>query len=389
MRFAILVAGLMLFAWTSGCNAGGGEFPLAKEAPKGEAPYQKISKDGDDPADNGPDDSTEIDGMKGGAGVVKFPHAKHASNKGFGIKCNRCHHTTPDGEDPGEGCSSKGCHGAPEEGADPAHGGPDDNMVLAIGRAVMPVPFNHFTHASSAGYKQSCESCHHTGALVACGDCHKPLPTKGDAGTVVPKSKRAFHKQCIGCHAALKQNSPDSSAPTVCEQCHLARSFDIPKSPAKGLTRNRAFHIQCVGCHDTAKKAGGGKNAPTSDCRGCHAKAHDKEPTFAELAGELVKEGPVEDKPEFVRDPKLEENKGPEHIVIDHAKQAKSGTPFPHHLHQELGEDCYTCHHKGLQDPTCRSCHGDPASAKKAYHANCITCHKENGIPAGCADCHP
>lgn len=73
--------------------------------------------------------------------------------------------------------------------------------------------------------------------------------------------------------------------------------------------------------------------------------------------------------------------------------EAKMGTvTFNHADHQGVVTDCTTCHHKGVEAGTCKSCHGvDPAApkSKDAYHDQCKGCHQEKGAgPTGCKDCH-
>lgn len=72
--------------------------------------------------------------------------------------------------------------------------------------------------------------------------------------------------------------------------------------------------------------------------------------------------------------------------------EAKMGTvTFNHAGHQERVSDCTTCHHKGVDAGTCKSCHGvDPAApkAKDAFHDQCKGCHQDKGGPTGCKDCH-
>ena len=366
-----------------------------------QSPFKRIPGGDEDPGDNGPDDSTELSGVPGDMGKVAFTHFTHASNskKGYGIPCRECHHTTPRGEDPSQGCTDEGCHYPSEKTYDPAHAGPDDNMLL-IGddpAAVAPVAFNHFTHASSSGYKTACTQCHHTGDLIGCSECHEKIATKADDGKVIPKTKRAFHLKCNGCHQAIKKTDPDSIAPVKCEDCHGGRT---PARLPGSLTLERAYHLSCVGCHNRVKMAGTG--TPPVDCGDCHKqgspKMPDPEPKKEEAAEKPApQEQPAPSAPtaqavdagatEPAKDE--EQSKGPEKILIDHAKKAKSGTPFPHSAHQELGEPCAKCHHQGLDDPSCRNCHSETADAKKIYHKICIACHKENGISAGCADCHP
>lgn len=65
-----------------------------------------------------------------------------------------------------------------------------------------------FTHASHQGKIADCTECHHKGVETPkCTDCHGVT-----AG--IPKSKKAFHNQCKGCHKK-------SGGPTKCKQCHV------------------------------------------------------------------------------------------------------------------------------------------------------------------------
>jgi hypothetical protein len=108
-------------------------------------------------------------------------------------------------------------------------------------------------------------------------------------------------------------------------------------------------------------------------------------------------------------------DKGPDDILlvpIAGTAKKKKTTPFTHKAHwDEYVPDCTTCHHKvkalGNVDPpkmTCSDsgCHtatecNDQTVPKKnakcpnfedAYHMNCITCHKQDGGPTKCAECH-
>ena len=366
-----------------------------------QAPFKKIPGGDEDPADNGPDDSTELSAVPGDMGKVAFTHFTHASNaeKGYGIPCRECHHTTT--ENPAQGCADEACNCPSEKTYDPAHAGPDDNMLLSYDdpAAAAPVVFNHFTHASSRGYKIGCARCHHTGDLVGCSECHGKIAMTADDGKVVPKTKRAFHLLCNGCHEAIQKSDPNSKAPVECADCHGGRA---PTRLPGSLTLERALHLSCVGCHNRVKLAGTG--TPAVDCSDCHKQGSPEIPTL-EPKEEKAAEKPVEKPaPQEQPDPSAQavvdagatetakgtdQNKGPDKILIDHVKKAKSGTPFTHGAHQELGEPCAKCHHKGLDDPSCRNCHSETDDAKKIYHERCISCHKENGISAGCSTCHP
>lgn len=80
---------------------------------------------------------------------------------------------------------------------------------------------------------------------------------------------------------------------------------------------------------------------------------------------------------------------------------------FDHDAHQDILEDCASCHHgknaEGKRDPddydpseSCDSCHKPAGKAekgttplKRAYHKQCISCHvAENTGPTYCAGCH-
>jgi c(7)-type cytochrome triheme protein len=92
------------------------------------------------------------------------------------------------------------------------------------------------------------------------------------------------------------------------------------------------------------------------------------------------------------------------------AKQ-RPGVVFPHEIH--MGEhECLECHHdydeigenvldedtleEGNEDLLCASCHdsGTDVNLKKAYHRQCIGCHRElrrSGeatAPELCGECH-
>ena len=80
-------------------------------------------------------------------------------------------------------------------------------------------------------------------------------------------------------------------------------------------------------------------------------------------------------------------NNAPEEVTFS----PKIGTvTFNHTQHLAVG-DCVSCHHTG-DHVSCSSCHGAQpaiATAKDAFHANCIDCHKEvQKGPTGCRDCH-
>ncbi|MBA4416688.1 MAG: cytochrome C3 subunit A [Syntrophus sp. (in: bacteria)] len=87
-------------------------------------------------------------------------------------------------------------------------------------------------------------------------------------------------------------------------------------------------------------------------------------------------------------------------LKLEGAKMAP--VPFSHPVHIEKAKiDCAACHHKDKnpKEPVgCLQCHqketkDNVADAKKAFHKQCITCHKEStakGVtaPVKCNECH-
>ena len=89
------------------------------------------------------------------------------------------------------------------------------------------------------------------------------------------------------------------------------------------------------------------------------------------------------------------QDKGPASLTIDYDGKKKKVANFTHAEHQKHMK-CNECHHKAAEGATpkaCHSCHhkkkGDAPAIKKAYHDNCIGCHKkEKKGPKKCNDCH-
>ena len=81
---------------------------------------------------------------------------------------------------------------------------------------------------------------------------------------------------------------------------------------------------------------------------------------------------------------------GPDEIVFENTKGTVT---FNHAQHQAAIADCATCHHKGVDQGSCLSCHdGTKApSAKKAFHSLCKDCHKKSEsqkVAGKCSECH-
>jgi hypothetical protein len=92
----------------------------------------------------------------------------------------------------------------------------------------------------------------------------------------------------------------------------------------------------------------------------------------------------------------------PDTLKIDKFAKKKKAVSLPHKQHVDAGIACKTCHHDekpGVAVKKCVECHtmpatGDAPDAKKAFHDNCIDCHKKEGKagkktgPTKCDDCH-
>ncbi|MBU1702291.1 MAG: cytochrome c family protein [Candidatus Eisenbacteria bacterium] len=367
---AAALCGLIL---ALGCGQGDKAVSTESGISEWSLPYQRIPTGGEDPAEYGPDDSTVLAEMPGNMGEVGFSHFTHASNamNGYRIPCRVCHHNVAEGEDPGERCAD--CHRPPHDG-DPAHGGPDDNMLF-IGKnqdpaKVLPVPFTHFSHASNQGHKIACETCHHTGDLMACSECHQAdVSLVSEKGKFIPKMKRAAHLKCKGCHQAVNDRHPEAPAPITCKGCH---TLEAPRRLAGPLSLDRAYHLDCIGCHQRVALAIPGAHAPGGDCGGCHRW---EKPPKDDSAGTTMSMVALNDL-------------GPSALEISFGQDRKPTTPLNHRHHQELIEHCETCHHEGLDIATCSDCH-EAEDAKEIYHQLCIGCHEELGAPARCSACHP
>ncbi len=325
-------------------------------------------------------DGPLLDRVEGTQGPVIFDHAGHM---GFGFACTDCHHTVASGGMPSQGCV--GCHPVPGDG-DPAHGGPDDNLLL-LGEtqdsAELPgVPFNHFTHGSSQGYKLSCDSCHHMGGNIGCDACHGDV-AKQQGERIVPRLKRAMHLQCKGCHEALVGNDPGSVAPVDCESCHVER--EIPRLEG-GLSFERASHLACVSCHRDVQAE---RPAAPTHCAGCHVA--DFDPAELEPEPALETDEPCETEECVPPEPGegVEPADVPQSDEAAEAAPASSGGPATVRWEGSMGVVSFqhSSHAMG-----CETCHPGmaPMSSEKMGmekgHAACSSCHAE--VTGDCTKCH-
>ncbi|MBW2038291.1 MAG: cytochrome c3 family protein [Deltaproteobacteria bacterium] len=85
-----------------------------------------------------------------------------------------------------------------------------------------PVTLSHKKHAET--YKIACTECHHTWKKAErktpqkCAACHKEKAEGKKLST-----KRAYHKQCQGCHKALKAQGKKTGPTTKCTGCHPSK----------------------------------------------------------------------------------------------------------------------------------------------------------------------
>lgn len=125
----------------------------------------------------------------------------------------------------------------------------------------------------------------------------------------------------------------------------------------------------------------------------------------------------------------IDPSDAPDSLTIDSIKNLYDGVEFDHESHVDFAEEnCAECHHNtvgvpmkekrcsechqqsitGREKVACGDCHSlqpfaavqlkkmeerflyhiDKPSLKAAYHLNCLMCHKEQGAPTGCNDCH-
>ena len=102
---------------------------------------------------------------------------------------------------------------------------PDDKAVIQFQTKTGVVTFNHTLHASLR--VTSCASCHHTHEegqpIKACSDCHKKKEKAKIEGfsVVAPKTSKAYHTKCKGCHKYTMEELEKPAGPTKCKLCHI------------------------------------------------------------------------------------------------------------------------------------------------------------------------
>ena len=97
---------------------------------------------------------------------------------------------------------------------------PADKAVITFQTKTGVVTFHHQAHSDLSFTK--CTSCHHTlkpeEKVKPCGECHVAKPKDKDT----PKTKKAFHKRCTGCHEyTAEKGEPAGPLKKKCKLCHV------------------------------------------------------------------------------------------------------------------------------------------------------------------------
>lgn len=102
---------------------------------------------------------------------------------------------------------------------------PDGKSVLQFQAKTGVVTFNHSLHATlNTG---ECKSCHHTHKvsepIQRCSDCHKKKKATKIEGysDTAPKSSKAYHLKCKGCHKYTIKKLGKPAGPVKCNLCHI------------------------------------------------------------------------------------------------------------------------------------------------------------------------
>jgi hypothetical protein len=102
---------------------------------------------------------------------------------------------------------------------------PEDKIVIQFKGKRGVVTFNHHLHATLR--VTECGSCHHTHEAGApfqpCADCHKKKKKTKVPGfsVVAPKTSKAYHIKCKGCHKYTLEELEKPAGPTKCKLCHI------------------------------------------------------------------------------------------------------------------------------------------------------------------------
>ncbi len=299
--------------------------------------------------------------------------------KGFHDGCLSCHYDLAEGPQDGE-CRT--CHAA---------GMPYENNAKPMQMSAS-LHYQHIASdrivfdsaATAAGENaQNCGACHHVfdteldtlvwakGKEEACSACHGETEVDG-----VIALQTASHEQCVQCHALM--NAEATAAATA-----QAEAGQTETAPVKMLPQT------CASCH-TAEAQNAIpvlENVPRLE-RGqpdmviLHSKA-DAAATTAATASDTAETPAVTSTQE-----QTQQAQGLEPVL------------FNHKAHEQVAQ-CSVCHHTGLNNGGCSSCHTPAGKAEggfiqlsQAMHdpmseRSCVGCHQQTvqNDPT-CAGCH-
>jgi len=95
---------------------------------------------------------------------------------------------------------------------------PDKEIILFEHEKLGTVTFLHKMHSTLDGVE--CTTCHHTledsGKPEDCHKCHQSKPTDE-----TPKSMKAFHTRCRGCHEYTVESGKKAGPVKKCKLCHV------------------------------------------------------------------------------------------------------------------------------------------------------------------------
>lgn len=95
---------------------------------------------------------------------------------------------------------------------------PAEKAVIEFDTGVGVITFNHQLH-SDLSFTE-CTTCHHTlkpgEPVKTCHECHH------DESPDAPRSKKAFHTRCIGCHEYTAEKGEQAGPlKKKCKLCHV------------------------------------------------------------------------------------------------------------------------------------------------------------------------
>lgn len=245
-------------------------------------------------------------------------------------------------------------------------GQPDSTWIRAEGATAAMVPFDHAAHEKVT---RNCSSCHHE-TLRACKECHT-IVGKSEGGFVT--LERAYHDpssthSCVGCHEEQTEKAN-------CAGCHHA----VPTGP---------LNASCNKCHSGPVGPMAAELIPPPTLAA--AQVDELPPTSDDFPDELLLE--------YMPGGDYGAAKLPHRKIVEHLDRAARQNKLAVRFHGQVETLCAGCHHEtplGSRPPKCASCHAaeneparDRPGLKTAFHRQCVECHQQMEIKAGCTDCH-